>query len=197
MRSTMTSTLLLEGLRRPDNHTVWQDYVDRYRPLLVRFARRLGVPEADAEDLAQQALCAFADGYRNGAYDRERGRLRAWLFGIARNFVRRWLQRPPRELQAADASAGTGFLERISTEDQIAEIWAAEWRQAVLQQCLLEVSLEVEPRTFRAFEQFARRGLPAREVAAELGISENAVFGAKRRVLRRIRELLPKMEDSW
>ena len=65
----------------------------------------------------------------------------------------------------------------------------------MLRQCLLEVSLEVEPKTFRAFELFARQGKPARDVANELGISENAVFGAKRRVLRRVRELLPKIEE--
>jgi len=100
------------------------------------------------------------------------------------------------ELQVADGS-GTGFFESIQDEDRLAEVWEQEWQQAVLAQCLRDVSREVEPTTFHAFDRFARQGRPAREVAEELGISENAVFGAKRRVLRRIREMLPEMKEIW
>jgi RNA polymerase sigma-70 factor (ECF subfamily) len=59
------------------------------------------------------------------------------------------------------------------------------------------VRSEVKPETMRAFERFALDELPADEVAAELGLTQNAVFGAKRRVLGRIRELLPLVEDTW
>ena len=80
---TVTSTTLLEGLKDPANHTRWRDYVDRYRPLLVGFLRRHGVQATDAEDVAQNVLIEFVRGYCEGRYDRERGRLSSWLFGIA------------------------------------------------------------------------------------------------------------------
>ena len=35
--TTVTSTCLLAGLRKPENRTVWQQFVDRYRPMLVRY----------------------------------------------------------------------------------------------------------------------------------------------------------------
>lgn len=198
MLYTVTSTMLLDGLRDPGNQTVWRDYVDRYRPLLVDYGRRLGLPPADAEDVAQQALMAFATAYRDGKYDPEKGRLRAWLFGIARTTIRNWRSRQrARELQVAESGASTGFFARIEDEDHLERLWEERWQQAVLQQCLVEVRREVEDKTFRAFELFARQGRPAREVADELGMSQNAVFGAKRRVLRRIREILPEMEEVW
>ena len=38
--------------------TVWQTYVDRYRPLIIDYIRRCGANAQDAEDIAQQALGA-------------------------------------------------------------------------------------------------------------------------------------------
>ena len=42
--------------------------------------------------------------------------------------------------------------------------------------------------TWEAFQRFGVEGVPARRVAEELGLSENAVILAKSRVLKRLRE---------
>ena len=55
--------------------------------------------------------------------------------------------------------------------------------------------IELEPNTVQAFEQTAIRNRPASEVAAELGMSRNAVFLAKHRVLKRVRELQEQIES--
>lgn len=195
MLTTVTSTTLLHGLKDPANRTVWTSFIDRYRPLLVWFARRAGLPDAEAEDVAQQSLLAFSDAYRDGKFDPRRGRLRHWLFGIARTTTRGFL-RQRRRGGAVVETAGEVVAE-VADDDRFAALWEAEWRDAVLRQCLREVAGEVQEATFRAFELFALEGRPAREVASELGITENAVFGAKRRVLARIRELRPLVEEIW
>ncbi len=196
--TTITSTYLLNGLKDPSNEPVWRQYVDRYRPLLVRYGKRLGLSEADAEDVAQQTLTAFSTAYRDGKYDRERGRLRVWLFGIARNQILTWQRRRrDREVQIADATGSTHFFDGIADESALEAAWDHEWQQAVLQQCLQRVRAEVQPATFEAFELFAGRGWSAERVAAQLGITQNAVFGAKRRILRRVRELLPEIEQDY
>lgn len=86
--STVTSTALLAGLADPANRTVWEQFVERYRPLLVRYACRVGLSPEDAEDVAQASLLAFSTDFREGVYDRSLGRLRSWLFGIVQNRVR-------------------------------------------------------------------------------------------------------------
>ena len=63
---TITSTHLLEGLRSRGNNTVWNQFVERYRPMIVRYARRFGLNDADAQDAAQQSLAAFCDAYQHG-----------------------------------------------------------------------------------------------------------------------------------
>lgn len=195
---SITSSFLLEGLKDPANYAAWGQYVDRYRPMLVAYARRMGLSNADAEDAAQQILVEFSRAYQAGKYDPQRGRLREWLFGIARNQIlnlkRRRATRP--EVQIAD-STGADFIDRAADEREMSAAWDDEWQNAVLRDCLEVVRREVEPRTFQAFELFACEGRAAADVAKQLQMTENAVFGAKRRVLRRARELLAGIQNDW
>jgi len=196
---SMTTSHLLDGLKDPLNQTVWHAYVERYRPLMIQYGIRLGLSATDAEDAAQLSLIEFCTAYQADKYDRTRGRLRDWLFGIARNQVlnyrRRQVNRGP--MLIGDGSSGTDFFNALPDDNSLTQIWEDEWQQAVMQQCLATVRSEVEARTFEAFELFALKGMPAEEVASRLDMSANAVFGAKRRILRRIRELLPQLQDEW
>jgi len=193
---TATSATLLEGLKTAANQTRWQEYVDRYRPLIVSFSRSRGLSADAAEDFAQTALFEFSRAYRDGRYDASKGRLRSWLFGIVQrqlaNF-RRGRQGKPHGAVELESS----HVEPLARDSELEASWEEEWRKAVLNQSLSEIRGLVEPRTYAAFEEFALKERPAAEVARDLGITENAVFGAKRRVLQRLREILPLMEETW
>src|SRR3954466_8382347 len=84
---SVTTSVLLEGLKDSRNDAAWQQYVARYRPIITQYAIRLGLSAADAEDATQQALIEFCTAYQAGKYGRERGGVRDWLFGIVRNQV--------------------------------------------------------------------------------------------------------------
>jgi len=198
---TFTSSELLAGLRDSANQTVWSDYVDRYRPMIVRAVRRSGLTEADAEDVAQSSLLDFSRAYLAGEYDRERGRLRDWLFGIVRNRVRNARRAGGRD--PVVEGAGDGAAEPIpegdhpAAPDQFERIWEEEWRAAVLRQCSAIVRGEVQPTTYAAFQGVVVHGRPVPEVAEELGIDREVVYDAKRRILRRLRELRPLLDETW
>jgi RNA polymerase sigma-70 factor (ECF subfamily) len=194
--ATRTSTALLEGLRDPANAAAWEAWVERYRPLVMRYARRVGLGPEDAEDVAQASLLAFSAAYREGRYDRARGRLRTWLYGIAVNQVRA-AQRRRRELVPGDTAAEDALFGGLTAPAEQEAQWEAEWREAVLRRCLEQVRGEVEARTFRAFEMVARAGRDPADVGAELGLTRDAVYAAKRRVLRRVRELAPAIDEIW
>jgi RNA polymerase sigma-70 factor (ECF subfamily) len=195
--ATVTSTTLLEGLRDPANQGVWLAFVERYRPLIVRYGRRLELSAEDAEDVAQASLLAFCEAFRAQRYDRLRGRLRQWLFGIVHNQVKNWQRRQGRRAPGLPETKAERLLDGLEAPDGLEQLWEAEWRDCVARACLDEVRREVQESTFRAFERFALEGRPAEEVAAELGITPNSVYTAKRRILRRVRELKPLMEDAW
>lgn len=200
IRLTTTNTLLLDALRETGNNLAWQRFCERYRPTIVRYGQstfRLDVH--DAEDAAQLALAAFHEGYLRGDYDRDRGRLRKWLFGIASNQMRQLLRKKARqrEAQAPAGPQGADLMQLIPDEAALEQAWEREWRQAVYQQCMVEIRRQFNNKTVEAFELFAKDGAPAREVAEQLGITANAVYLAKQHILKRIRELLPVMEGIY
>jgi RNA polymerase sigma-70 factor (ECF subfamily) len=189
-----TTTLLLEKLRDAEN-AAWEEFVGRFREPIIRFASGLGLTTDEAEDVAQETLLDFVRAYRSGRYDREKGRLSAWLFGIAHRRVRSaWRQEAgrPRLLKSPDRTA---FWANLPDEHVARRSWDISWQQAVIEYCLQQVRAEVEPSTIRAFELFAIEGRPAATVAEELGMSRNAVFIAKHRVMKRILELSEQMES--
>lgn len=192
-----TNTDLLLGLCDRENDRVWTEFCDRYLPILESFGQRLGLTHEDASDAAQEALSAFAAAYRRGDYDRTRGHLRTWLFGIATNKIRdvqRGNHRWPSPLEAAEGGQGAN---EVPDDHTMSDLWEAEWQQAVLSACLEEVYREVKLSTARAFELFVLKEWPVDKVAAELGLTRNAVFKAQRRVLSRLRELHGRLNEEW
>jgi len=72
------------GPADPEKDAIWREFPGRYQPVLVAFARRFGLTHDQAEDAPQGALLRFVEEYRAGRYERSRGRLRSWIFTIAR-----------------------------------------------------------------------------------------------------------------
>lgn len=195
--STVTHTALLVGLQASSNDEVWSEFYARYQPLLVSVGRRLGLSDADAQDAAQETLLAFAEGYRKGLYDRAKGRLRTWLFGIAVNKIRDAQRRNGKHFAVVEPVDKTRVLNAMADDHSISEVWETEWERRLLQVCMENVCRHMEVSTVKAFELFVLREWPAEKVASHLGVSRNAVFKAKRRVLSRMRETYKYLQANW
>ena len=70
-----------------------------------------------------------------------------------------------------------------------------EYRQQLVRRALQIMQAEFETTTWKACWEFVVSGRPAAEVAAELGVSVDVVYGAKSRVLRRLRQELDGLLD--
>jgi RNA polymerase sigma-70 factor (ECF subfamily) len=192
MCATRTSTELLRGLRDRLDAAAWGLFNERYRPIVVNYARRCGLQPADAEDIAQESLTEFLRAYRAGRYDRARGtRLRDWLKGIAANRVKDFLRRQARgqERQVASTDSQTDFMLQVPAGEE-EDPWEHEWRAAVLKMCIDAVRTEFDTGTLHAFEEYAVRQRPVGDVAQELGMTPNAIYIAKSRVIERMRVLV-------
>jgi hypothetical protein len=53
-----TRASLLIRVRDPADQAAWHEFVEIYRPVILRLARQKGMQEADADDVAQQVLVA-------------------------------------------------------------------------------------------------------------------------------------------
>jgi len=191
---TRTTTAMLEALLDPADDEVWRDFDHRYRPILVAFARRLGLPAEDAADAAQETLARFVRSYRDGKYDRQRGRLRSWIIGIARHCVYDIHQR-----RATDPKRGMSAISELPDESTINAMWDEECEHEILRQGISELRQQTrtEEGTIRAFEMLAFDDRTPAEVAEELSISVNDVYLAKHRCLKRLLEILSHLKHLY
>lgn len=129
-----TSSTLLESLKDAGNDAVWRQFDARYRPLVAAVARRMGLGDEDAAEVAQQTLAEFARAYRAGKYERGKGRLSAWIIGIARYRATDILR-----AQAArrEQRGESGIIDRPAKPEHLTQVWEAERRRAILQEALL------------------------------------------------------------
>jgi RNA polymerase sigma-70 factor (ECF subfamily) len=183
-----TSLSLLQRVRNGEA-AGWQRVVDLYAPLVQHWCRRGGVQSADADDLAQEVFQAAAAGIAAFSHDRAGDTFRGWLRNITRHKIMDFWRRQDRQ---PDAFGGTEAMIRMQQvpDNDAEDSEDADQTSAVFHRALGMLRGEFEHRTWQAFWRATVDGLPAPEVAAELGMTSSAVRMAKSRVLRRLREEL-------
>jgi RNA polymerase sigma-70 factor (ECF subfamily) len=193
MNETRQSLLVRAQTGQED---AWKDLTDLYRPLIIGWLNRQGVPAGDLEDLTQEVLLSVVKHLPAFQHSGQRGAFRVWLRTIiCSRTVDYWrsLEAGP---QAQGGSGATAALQQLAdpTSDLNRE-WDEQHNRYVLN-CLLDlVQEEFKPTTVKAFRRSAIEGTTVAETAEELGISPTAVYVAKSRVLQRIRKLAEGLID--
>jgi RNA polymerase sigma factor (sigma-70 family) len=189
-----TTTALLHTLRTSDDGEVWDQFVARYTPILRAIARRLGLSEEDASDVAQQTLLQFVGGMRTGKYDRSRGRLRSWIVSIAehrsRDMQRHLRSRPSEAPPLDEASDRLTRLESWWEEEERAHIAAAAWEE-------LRVGERTDEKGVQVFELVALRDVPPLEAGRQLGMTVGAVYAAKYRIASRLKMVIERLTSVY
>jgi RNA polymerase sigma-70 factor, ECF subfamily len=178
-----TSISLLEQLRKAPSEADWERFVRQYTPLLSYWARRLGLQDQDAADLVQEVLIVMVRKLPGFRYRPERS-FRGWMRTI---LINKWRDR--RERRMAVALEADLQSQAPGDSDTLEE---REHRLYILERALRLMVSAFEPATWQACWETVVAGRPAAQVAAELGISANAVYLAKSRVLERLRRDLKR-----
>ena len=154
----------------------------------------MGLNETDAADVAQDTLACFVRDYRAKKYDRQQGRLRTWLIGIARCRLADLRRAAVRRREARGESA----IQDMSDSMDIEAAWEAEQRRIMFQQAVneLRTTTRFDERTIEAFERAVLRREPIDAVAAQLGLSAQEIYNAKNRVVERLREIVKRYEEG-
>ena len=189
-----TTTAMLEALHNPSDVAAWSEFDTRYRPVLIGFARNLGLDDADAADVAQETLTRFLEQYRDGRYQRERGRLGAWLVGIARYRIL-----DLRRKHGKRALRGESAMIDLDDEKGLTEVWEDERRKTILRQAmdLLRSGSRTDEKTIRAFEMLFVHGMNPQAVADELEMTVQGVYVAKSRIAERLQKLVSQIEQEF
>ena len=186
-----TSTSLLERVQAQEPEA-WQRLVDLYGPTVYGWCRQSGLQAEDAADVMQEVFGAVARGVANFRRDRPGDSFRAWLRTIARTKLCdhfRRLGRQPQPRGGTTAQQNLAQLAQPDPDSLLPEDGRAADRE-LWQRAMEMVRAEFEPRTWEAFWRLAIERRPGADVAADLGISLQAAYQAKYRVLKRIRREL-------
>ena len=179
-----TSASLLKRLKDDNNQESWKRFVLLYTPLMCSWAGRLGVREADTADLLQDVFALLYQKLPSFTYQ-PRKSFRAWLKKVLVNKWREGMRR-----QRLPAYGNGEVLESLAGPDPLEDYTEAEYRQYLVARALQLMQADFSPTTWKACWETTAEGRAPVEVAGELGISVRAVYLARIRVLKKLREEL-------
>jgi RNA polymerase sigma-70 factor (ECF subfamily) len=191
-----TSATLLQRLRDRTDAEAWQRLVDLYTPLLSGWLRRHALQASDAEDVVQEVLATVAHELPHFEHSGRPGAFRHWLRTILVNRLREFWRGNRARPTAAGGSDFAQMLDQLADPDSgLSQLWDQEHDQHVARRLLAMIEPQFAPSTWQAFRRVVLDGAKPDVVAAELGLSVNAVFIAKSRVLHRLRQEARELLD--
>ncbi|MCB1095030.1 MAG: sigma-70 family RNA polymerase sigma factor [Verrucomicrobiales bacterium] len=193
--TTPTRATLILRVQDTEDQDSWAEFSEVYMPLIFGFCIKRGLKRADAADVAQEVMRSLSLALGKAQYDPQRGKFRAWLFTAVRNAISTHYRKQERvPLSVAE----TTLLEYVSAtpshEDE--ETWEHDYQSQVLAWAMEKIRPEFADRIWRAFEATVIEELSAKEISKEINMSPNAVWVARHRVMKRLKEKVHSIDEG-
>lgn len=168
----------------------WHVLVEAFGPVVHGWCRRAGLNASDAADVGQDVFQAVAQAIPQFRREQQGDTFRGWLWRIAQHKITDYWRRREREAPGVGGTNFQGLLAQVAAEESVFEASGLDVvkPREDFQQGLDVVRAEFEERSWQAFWLATVDGRAPAEVAEELGMSRTAVYIAKSRILRRLRD---------
>ena len=186
MDPTGTRKTLINRLRQTNSDTrSWSEFYNLYWKLVYSVALKAGLSEADAQDVVQETFLKVSKSIKKFDYDPNRGRFRNWLCLITKQQVANHYRKSKNlpELPSFWNEDPDEPARQIPdpTSDWEA-LWEAEDREHIMHLALTKLKDKVKPKPYQIFLAHCIKGMPVKEVASLLEVSDNEVYLTKSRV---------------
>lgn len=181
----------LDAVQKTNGPEEWEQFVRSYAPVIFDWCRRNGLQEEDSADVTQDVFTRLFEKLPAFQNDPQKS-FRAWLKTLAANLWRdRCKLRATRPLATAwtDLNALPGREDAEAAEER-------EFRDRLMARAMNVMKHDFQPTTWQAFWEHGIQRRPAKEVAEETGLSVTSVYGAKFRVLTRLKEAIEGMDQG-
>jgi RNA polymerase sigma factor (sigma-70 family) len=179
-------TLMMRVQKFPADPRAWDEFVERYRPMIRAWCLKWHLQDSDADDVVQDVLVKLVAAIRKFQYDPARS-FRAWLKTVTHHalsdFVASQRKDPGRTAGSIDMIADSAEA-RTDLEQRLEDAFDAE----VLELAMHRVKKRVKPGTWDAFHLTVVEGLSGAVAAARIQIPVAHVFVAKNRVQKMLQE---------
>jgi RNA polymerase sigma-70 factor (ECF subfamily) len=194
--SSHTNPTLLSRLRQqPDDQQAWEEFVERYGRQIYAWCRQGQLQDADARDVTQMVLVRLVQKMTTFSYDPSKS-FRGWLRTLTRHAWSDFVEARQRAGRGSGDSQTEECLQTVQARDDLVAALEEQFDREVLDEAAARVQLRVERDTWEAFQLTAVQGLSGAEVAKRLGKEVTAVFKAKSRVQKLLREEIARLEED-
>ena len=192
-----TRESLLLQIREPENRAAWEEFVEIYRPVVYRIGVARGLQHADALDLVQTVFISIAGSIADWEARDDRSRFRHWLLRVARNAtINAVTRRSPDQAVGGDSLAHELVNRPVEDAESASQI-DLEYKRQLYRRAAEKIRTTVTEVTWQAFELTAVHGMSIEQAARETGMSAGAIYGARSRIMKRLSEMVAKLEESW
>lgn len=184
--SNSSSSQSLIRRAQSEDKDAWRRITHLYGPTIYGWARRAGLQPSDAADVTQTVFQALIGSLKN--FRREpQNRFRGWLWGITQHKIVDFYRANGKVLdEAIGGSAAQAMINNTVSPELSASVSSDE--PAVYRRMLEQMRVRTSERVWTAFFRTAIRGDDPGDVAQDLGMTVWAVYKARARVLKRLRD---------
>lgn len=193
-RMASTSHSLLEQLKQGPEGLAWQRWHALYEPLIHAWMSKHRLIPTDRDDITQNVLIVVVQKLPSFQHNQQTGAFRKWLKSITINCLRDYWKKLDKHPQ--QESATRSLDEWADDHSAMSQDWDTEHDRHLVHKLMAMLEPEFTPATWQAFHGFVVQGKPVAEVAKQLGITQNAVYIAKSRVLTRLRHEAKGLVDD-
>lgn len=184
-----TSLSLLRRLKMPvEDKAAWAQVTFLYAPAVLYRCKRANLSTADTEDVIQEVFCTLH--MKIASFERRHKKaFRSWLRAITENKIGDMYKRLNKQ---ARAEGGTEANLRLEQQPDLADSDESEAEECglIFQQAIRLAEGRFEPKSIEAFLRVVVDGEASQEVADKLGVTPNALYIIKSRILTFLRQEL-------
>lgn len=190
-----TDELLLGRLGDPADREAWVEFTSIYQPLVYRVARRMGLQDADAQNLVQDVIHKVGMRVTETEFSRPENGFRRWLNAVARNAALDSIRRVRPDAGRGGSSVQLALREipECSPTDSNV-VFERELKRQAFRRAAKRIRPEFNDATWTVFWETMVNGRSCSEVADQLGKSLGAVYTARCRVMQRLKEEVRLLE---
>lgn len=173
----------------------WREFIELYEPLVIRFAKRRGLQDADAREIAQNVFLSVAKSVERWQPNADRGRFRAWLFRIARNHLINWFIKHANHKRNLTLDQ-SGIIEPLDPSLPLHDAIEMDYRREMFRVAAAQARASFSDSSWNAFWRTSVLDEPVETVAQSLHMSAGAVYIARSRIIAKIRSIIEIWEKD-
>ena len=189
-----TRLTLIERAQDPEDHSAWDDFVCYYKDFIKMVLNKSQISLNNMDDIIQDILLRVWKGLPNYEYKKDKAKFRTWLSVLIKNTILNHIAKAKRKGRDSKVELNEEALKTISESD-LENVIASEWVNYLTSKAMIKVEESFSGNAIEVFT-LSLKGVSARQIAAQLGMTEDSVFVLRSRVKSRLKKEIQALKQE-